>query len=278
MNEPLDRNKSDLTHKVTDAAYQWLEAHGFKPVETEVPMPWEDGHKGWIADLASVIVPTQTELIAMRMIPRPPRWEYKGKNEGYEAKRAAWEALYVPLDRLMTCLVEVKVTRSDFRGDHKWNRIAPADLSFLAVPAGVVRPEEWPEGWGILEFKDDAIRKVRNPIPRVATVEQRFSIVYSILVRRDHRTRYAENRQWQREERIEQAEHVASQRLGNLIDAVRDIAAGKFWWSKEPIRSIEEALNYHGLKKVRPGHLEKLAEIFGIAASKEKVVSEENPA
>jgi hypothetical protein len=63
-----DRNKSPITHEVTDAVAVWLDAHGFKPVETEVPMV-----AGWVADLAAVICPTQTELIALQLIKRPPR-------------------------------------------------------------------------------------------------------------------------------------------------------------------------------------------------------------
>jgi hypothetical protein len=261
----LDRNKTELTHKVTAAAHSWLDSHGFKPVETEVPVA-----PGWVADLAGVIDPTQTELVNMRLVPRPPCYQYGKTNEDYRVKREAWEALFNPLFRRMSCLVEVKTTRGDFLGDKKWKLMPPVDMAFLAVPTGLIKPEEMPEGWGVLELRGDLVYKTRNPVPRVATVEEHLEVIYAVAIRRDHRTRYATQREWQKEERIERAESQTAARLSNLIDAVRDIVAGKYRWSNEPIESIEHALRYHGIRNVRPYLLERLAEVFGIAASEDK--------
>lgn len=262
-----DRNKSELTHKVTEATYMWLDNHGFKPVETEVEMPWRDvNEKGWIADLAGVIVPTQTELIEMNMLPSPPRYNYLSKsNDGYDKKRTAWEELYRPIDRRMTCLVEVKTSRSDYLGDRKWTATPATDLAFVAVPSGMVKPEEWPTGWGVFELRGDGVVKVRNPTPRVATTDEHLSVIYQITLRRDHRTRHAQNREWQKVQRIEDAVKVSVDRIDKIVDAVRDIAAGSTRWG-EPISSVEQALRIHGIRNAKDRQLERLAEIFGIVS------------
>jgi hypothetical protein len=67
-----DRNKTELTQNVTRIASLWLNRKGFKPVETEVCVEWRH-KKAWIADVAGVIAPTQTELIDLKLIRRPPR-------------------------------------------------------------------------------------------------------------------------------------------------------------------------------------------------------------
>lgn len=260
-----DRNKSELTHKVTEATSQWLDNHGFKPVETEVQVS-----NSWIADLAGAIDPTQTELIDMRFVPRPPRYEYGGKkNDTYRERREVWEANFKPWFRQMTCLVEVKTSRGDFLNDKKWKATPPTDIAFIAMPSGMMKTTEWPDGWGVIELRGDLAVKMRNPVPRVATAEEQLKVIYSIAIRRDHRTRYAQDREQQKEQRIEQAEHRLNHRIDCVIDAVRDIVAGKFRRSGEQITSVEQVLIHHGLRKVRPHSLERLSEILGIAAQKD---------
>ena len=264
-----DRNKTALTHIVTQAARQWLENHGFKPVESEVYMPPASvEEKGWIADLAAVIAPTQTELIEMKMIPRPPRWKYKGDNTHYEPQRYAWEKLYKPLDRLMTCLVEVKTSRPDFRGDRKWKMTPPTDLAYLATPPGIVSREEWPEGWGILELRGQVVAQLRVPTARMATPEQHFSVVYQLAICCDHRTRRADMREQQKQFALHDAQRISVDRIDNIIRAVHDIAAGKLSWGG-PLNSVEEALKSHGIRNARPCDIERLGKLFKIAAKEE---------
>jgi hypothetical protein len=270
----LDRNKSDLTHKITDAAYQWLDNHGFKPVETEVGMPWStngDNQKGWIADLASVIDPTQTELINLRFAKRPPQYRYGHKNEGYEERRAAWDVEFKKVFRRMTCLVEVKASRSDFIGDRKWKLTPPTDLAWIALAPGITTVEECPDGWGVLVLRGDQIHQTRVPTPRVSTIEEQSFVIYQIAIRRDHRTRYAENREWQKEDRIRRAETEKRDRIRNIIHAVRDIAAGEYKYSERPVKCIEDALAYHGVRNAKEPELKLLADLFGIAAKRQSV-------
>jgi len=59
-------------------------------------------------------------------------------------------------------LVECKVTRADFLADRaKPFRVKPADgvgcERFYLVPAALVRHEELPIGWGLLEYRNGKI-------------------------------------------------------------------------------------------------------------------------
>lgn len=259
-----DRNKSLLTHEVTETSWRWLDTHGFKPVEEEVQVA-----NRWIADLAGVIDPTQTELIEMKMIPRPPRYQYGKKNDDYVEKREAWDSLFRSVFRRMTCLVEVKTSRSDFTGDKKWKLAPPADLAYLAVPPGILKETEWPVGWGILELRGSCMVQKRLPVPRVASIEEHLNVIYQIGLRRDHRTRYAEHRQQQKEWRVQNGEIQTNHRIGKIINAIDDILRGHTRYSTEPIANVEQALEWYGIKNVHAGHLERLAEVFGIAAKKD---------
>ena len=63
-------------------------------------------------------------------------------------------------------LVECKVTRSDFLADRaKPFRLKPEQgvgcERFYLVPAGLVRPEELPQGWGLLEHSRGKIETVQ---------------------------------------------------------------------------------------------------------------------
>lgn len=62
-------------------------------------------------------------------------------------------------------LVEVKVSRSDFRRDamkpaHRAG-LLPGNMRWYLTPAGMLRPEEIPEGWGLVEATEARIRIVR---------------------------------------------------------------------------------------------------------------------
>lgn len=67
----------------------------------------------------------------------------------------------------LSLLVEVKVSRADFiRDRHKPFRVDPSkgmgDWRFYLAPAGLIRPEELPPGWGLLECEDRRVRLVHG--------------------------------------------------------------------------------------------------------------------
>jgi hypothetical protein len=255
-----DLNKSSLTCDVTSAVALWLDGMGFKPVETEVGMPLViENEKGWIADLAGVIIPTQTELINLKLLTKSPRWSMLDK-DGNFVRNTAYEKWSKERDlkiRLMTCLVEVKTTRQDFLGDRKWNLPTPTDLAYLAYPKGLVDPSEWPAGWGILEFHENSIRQKRFPFPGQTTSEQQRDVILSIAVRRDHHTRYARHREFLRKDREREKREKLETSMHRIIRAVTDIVEGKR-------ESVENVLFFHGLPKISPWATEELKPLWSI--------------
>lgn len=251
-----DLNKSPLTHDITRVAALWLEERGFKPVETEVCVWMDrvalpgDGEPCWLADLAGIINPTQTEMIDLKLLRRRPRWG-SPENDAWELER---NALY----RNMIALVEVKASRADFRGDRKWKMQIPTDLAYLAIPRGIVQPHEWPAGWGILEYNDGALRCLRPPAVFQISIEERFRQLHAIAVRRDHHTRNARWREMVREHHAEDVERLRISRLRNVASAVLAIANGER-------DSLEQCLRWHGLRDCPDWLVERLKPLWRIA-------------
>lgn len=72
--------------------------------------------------------------------------------------------------RAHSILVECKVSRADFRADrHKpshrggWG---PGRERWYMTPPGLVRPDEVPEGWGLLEAHARIVRRIVEPSVR----------------------------------------------------------------------------------------------------------------
>jgi hypothetical protein len=66
-----------------------------------------------------------------------------------------------------SCLVECKVSRADFLVDqkkpfrlHPWQGLG--SLRYYMAPVGVIRPEELPEKWGLLEVRGRHVRVTRE--------------------------------------------------------------------------------------------------------------------
>ncbi|MBI5520233.1 MAG: MmcB family DNA repair protein [Desulfovibrio sp.] len=63
-----------------------------------------------------------------------------------------------------SCIVEVKVSRSDFLRDaKKWHRrnawAGMGNIRYYMAPTGIIKPEELPEGWGLLVVRGRIIRR-----------------------------------------------------------------------------------------------------------------------
>ena len=230
----LDRNKTDLTHIVTSAVMDWLDGKGFKPVETEVPI-----EEGWVADLAAAIYPTFTELQQLKIIPRRPPWKSD------QAIKIAWDQRATEAQRMMVALVEVKTSRGDFLSDLKWKKAIPTDLAYLAYPAGLIAPSEWPQSWGILEHwgQTGTIRCRRAAGVFNVPAEQQRDLVYSIAMRRDNHTRYARLREIRQRERIRQNEDRTIRRCNDAVKAALAIARGLH-------ESVEGVLEWYGIRNV----------------------------
>jgi NTP pyrophosphatase (non-canonical NTP hydrolase) len=249
-----DRNKTDITNLITQGVTLWLDGKGFKPVETEVPVAGS-----WIADVAGVCCPTQTELIEMRLLRRPPktpRWDSNSAvKENAHKLHDVWRAERDALPKQISITVEVKTSVADFRRDGKWAREFPTNLCYLAVPANLVEATRYPKGWGLLLFSKDGgtlLKAVPGELRAVSDTQQ-LNAVLAIAVCRDHRTRHARLREFQKEVRLQDGERKNLQRISNAVSFVIDIING---------RPIAEAKELHGFRgELNPYVLEQLAAV-----------------
>jgi hypothetical protein len=250
----IDRNKTALTHNITRLAAVWMDGHGFKPVETEVTIG-----RNWVADIAGVIQPTQTELINLKLIKRPPRYPAYGSRDevavgAYKRAHELWMADYRLIPQPITAAIEVKTSRADFMRDLKWHRKWRTNLCLLAVPDGIVRDDEWPGGWGRLVYDRTGTRLLRYTPGRLDSVPavQQLAVVLAVAVRRDHHTRHERLREFNRQLRVDEIDGKTIARLNKAVSFLLEIANGK---------SIEDAKMWAGIRVELPPYLmERLRE------------------
>ena len=175
-----DQNKTEVTKQITAATCFWLDERGCKPVETEVSVA-----SGWVADIASVVCPSNTELQELRLIRRAPKWSKR-------VEREAWEAEVTAIACMMTVIVEVKTSRGDFVGDQKWECAAAGrfELDCCAV---------WPDcgigkatrlGHPRIQRRTELYDQALRPQIRMTTAEQQRNLIHAVACRRDNQTRY----------------------------------------------------------------------------------------
>jgi len=244
-----DNNKSALTKAITQAAICYLDERGCKPIETEVPVA-----ASWVADVAAALAPTMTDLIQLKLIKRRPGYNGPGYDEWADQLRKA--------QKLMTVIVEVKISKSDFVGDHKWKEKLPADLCYLAIPSGLaLGAEGLPLGWGSLVYSEPShsLRCSRVPMAAEVSTEQQLATILQIALRRDNHTRYARQREFNQAIRIEQNKEISRTRITRALQAMLAIARGKHG-------TIQGVFDWYGIKHV-PEYLNKeLAELWAIAS------------
>ena len=93
-------------------------------------------------------------------------------------------------DGYCTAVIEVKISHADFMADKKkwWRTYAPEELRagnlrWYLCPEGVIKPEELPEGWGLLYWNGKNIVPQVAPKINLATWHADMKILYSILRR-----------------------------------------------------------------------------------------------
>lgn len=236
-----DQNKTEITKQITAATCFWLDERGCKPVETEVSVT-----RGWVADIASVICPSNTELQELKLIRRAPKWSKR-------VEREAWEAEISAISRMMTVIVEVKTSRGDFLGDKKWALPPMADLSWIAAPFGLIGKSERPLGWGILEYCGVRDCMVTRCVPqiRMTTAEQQRNLIHAVACRRDNHTRYEHINRIRKEYREQDKQRESLTRVKDAMRAALSIAHGEYG-------SVEGALEAHRIKLRSIGELEML--------------------
>lgn len=85
-------------------------------------------------------------------------------------------------------LIECKASRADFRADRdKGFRRVPelgmGEARYYFMPQGLVRPEELPAGWGLLELRGDRVYEVRRSDHHEVDHRAELSILVSVLRR-----------------------------------------------------------------------------------------------
>lgn len=230
----IDRNKTATTHHITAAAVAYLDMRGCKPIETEVGIGLGEAVKYGIADIASFVYPTHTEISKLK-IRRFCRDEINGQ--------------------LLTVVVEVKASRPDFQKDKKRKfKIFPANLCYLAYPKGLLKPDEVPEGWlGLEATKDERSiwrthwQKGAIHSPDAGTV---LDTVVSIAIKRDHRTRYRAMRDYMRAARVREIERKRKWQMADLFRDVVNFLEGKDCLGVEgKNKDIIENLRWYGLNE-----------------------------
>jgi hypothetical protein len=234
----LDKNKTALTHRITALAAAYLDNAGFKPVETEVTV-----YDSWIADVASFIYPTRTEVKKLKITEKPWGREFEPQ----------YNELHYLYGFPLTAIVEVKISINDFKRDldYKFSgHIWPAHLCYLAYPKGLLNPDEIPYGWIGLEcsknggrllklhhtwrlrrYKNKLISHIHHPGPGQVT-----DLIANVAIRRDHRTRYVSLRAFSRSLHAENMERKKQHKLSNMINVIAN------WMMADNEESLKDAL------------------------------------
>ncbi len=85
-------------------------------------------------------------------------------------------------------LIECKMSRGDFRADaKKFFRRAEergiGDRRYMAAPKGLLRPDELPAGWGLLEVGEHQVREVKPAEHKLADKQAECTVLLSALRR-----------------------------------------------------------------------------------------------
>lgn len=92
-------------------------------------------------------------------------------------------------------LIEVKVSRSDFLADKKkrfriFEEQGMGDRRYMATPPGLIKPEELPEGWGLLEAHEyhgmsgrTFIREIVQPLIKESNKQNECVMLMSAIRR-----------------------------------------------------------------------------------------------
>ena len=193
--EPLDRNKTALTHKLTALGIGLLATIGCKPIETEVPVG-----NGIIVDVAGFTYPSMTELKRGKLL----------KSAILDNPLLKREDSYTVVEYLsrkglfpLTAVVEVKISLADFKKDlkRKFSQ-GIADLNYIIVPRSIkekvqeamneVSHYDYYYHWSIIEASDSGGRILKSDIPRIneVPISKTLTIISNIAIRRCHRTEY----------------------------------------------------------------------------------------
>jgi len=256
----LDKNKTCQTHRATATASAYLDLRGFKPIETEVPV-----FDGWIADLASYVYPSNTELNKLKLVgKKKSKYSYCIDQEQVKS----FESRYGPGP--FTAIVEVKVTKSDCKKDMDFKfagRIFPAHLCYLAYPKGLI--EKPPHGWIglVLNERCDRLLKVEMPFCTQIIHAQHLGDVANVIaqvgIRRHHRTRFAEQRDWVKAFNADETKRKRSYTIHSALQILEKYIFG------ESEEELDRMIRYHNVRHATAvGWIKQIADKLREAVNK----------
>jgi hypothetical protein len=154
--------------------------------------------------------------------------EFKALQEERAEQFRVWKQLTEAIPSPLTALVEVKVTRSDFQRDDKWLRPSPVNLRYLAVPKGMLKPEEYPVGWFVLEFNNEGklLKLSQQGSLEKVDIERQMWIIHEIALRRHHRTEHTWMRDTMKRFNASQTEQRQDLRIRNVVGAIVEVIEG----------------------------------------------------
>lgn len=85
-------------------------------------------------------------------------------------------------------LIECKISRADFKADaHKpfrrYDGMAMGDLRYFAAPKGLLKPEELPDRWGLLEVSEYQVKETREATPQDSNKHHEVTLLMSAIRR-----------------------------------------------------------------------------------------------
>lgn len=265
-----DRNKTEITRRVTLAAVNYLADRGFKPIETEVPAAGFG-----IVDVAGACEMTRSEAVKLKLFERRPEiklevFEIKALGESerqalyddYEKRVDDWNARFHLFPSPVTAIIEIKTSRSDFQRDvKKFKKPSPADLRYLAAPTGLLRMHERPAGWCMMEV--DTADRVHIKAPaqlHPMTNDARLSLIYQIAMRHYNRHSYAMMRDLQKERRITINQSENRTRWNTVMRCLLMIAKGdgEFYG-----KSVADVLRYNRVTGVSREMIREMEKLWG---------------
>ena len=263
----MDANKTELTHRLTVTACNFLSARGFELVEGEVQYP------GGIADIAAFGGCSFSQL---KELGASVRFLYGSVLFGDVHIEAGQSQLIVngkPREHIatngpITAIVEVKQSWSDFMHDAKKGKKFSktyAHLNYLAYPHGLLKESHLPDGWFGLEMTKDGNRvwRLRRSVgrlcdPDLAAVKD---WVCSIAFRRYKRDTYKWWHDLYAEIYERETPRAASGRLLMLIGTVISCLSGanaNHWTVEKEVQRLVKNTHLHAALLKRARELDRM--------------------
>jgi len=194
-------------------------------------------NRKWVADVAGLMLVSSSRFRNLRL---DRFWN--------DAKRV--------IPYYLTWLCEVKVQRSDFLKDDKFEKPPQAHLQFLATPKGLIAYEEIPAGWGLLEVqgKDEYGARIYKTMDRCVLhddlpEETGRWLAEQMVWTMWWRHRGEAHRDFYRKSVSEQVTRDAN-KVSNIIRAVvKYIGAESTYLERENRGTLEEYLKLDGIRR-----------------------------